>query len=222
MKICKTNKTNIYSNLLVILSVIFFILILFLSSFSYYFLNKNFYEKEYEKNNVYFQLGKENVMNITSNLFNFFEGKEELKYFTEKEKSHLEDVKVLYNAGYVIFYLSIALFLICLIFLFFICSEKCNLFAKKLSKIFIYSSLFSVIFIIILYIFRNNFDFMFELFHKVLFTGNWQFGREYLLINLFTEQFFYDIAFNIFLMSFIISIIILVLGLVLKFSLKKS
>ncbi len=60
--------------------------------------DKLFYAEQYEKNGVYERFGKENVDNITNQLFAYLQYEKEDKlisasFFNQKEKQHLRDVK---------------------------------------------------------------------------------------------------------------------------------
>jgi len=95
--------------------------------------NKDFYYREYSKNGIYAQLTQSDnssntytynrtyavstAQNITENVIKFFRNTQDLKYFSDDEKSHMQDVKKLIRTMQFIYYgaaiLTILLFFYC-------------------------------------------------------------------------------------------------------------
>src|SRR4030065_2827680 len=98
------------NNFLIIISSLFLFVIIILGSFSLMVNYKSFYYDEYKKYDTYTKISsdmeysKSYAMNVTENLFKFFKGKEDLRYFNEEEKSHMGDVKFVLSAMNFIYY----------------------------------------------------------------------------------------------------------------------
>lgn len=146
------------------------------------------------------------------NTLNYVFGKDALKVdYTPNEISHLQDVQRLikYANYYFIFLIIIEIFLLISIYQ----ADK-----KEFYRPFLYGGLASFVFIFMVLSFMlTDFGSVFTLFHLIFFPqGNWQFASGSLLINLFPESFFYQIAKEIFVKSIIFSIIFIILGLFLR------
>ncbi len=191
------------NKVLKILFVISIFLLIIFGNFKLYSLNFNFYKKEFLKLNIYDKIPEADKHVL--NLINYFKDKEELNnFFNEKEKLHLRDVKNLINIAFIIFYISLILFLIILIY-----------FIYKKEYLIIKSSLMisSVIVIFLLLLSTLiNFDSFFINFHKIFFNNNlWLLNPETdNLINLFPEQFFYDISLKIWVNSLLTSLFLMI------------
>ena len=163
----------------------------YLSSWRLLFYDSNLYSELLTKNNAH-----PNAVNISNQWLDFFRGKITLASitdFTDLERQHMQDVKELVN--------NLELFLIALLFIFiallFVVDKK--------SEVFFYGGILTMLLPIILYLIP--FDTLFDLFHKLFFTGNWQFPADSLLIQTFPESFFYDFTFRIFRLAFAIGFI---------------
>jgi integral membrane protein (TIGR01906 family) len=201
-------------------SILLIIIILF-APFSFYVFNFKFYEKLYERNDVYKTLDRNDVAILTTSVFNFlkygedfkrFELKNNLNYFTDNEISHLMDVKILFDKILVLLYSSIILIIILTLFLL----EKNILgFLRSISSFFVIATSIIIFLLVILYFLGNNFGSLFENMHLVLFPGgNWAFPEGSLLITLLPFGFFYDFFIRLLSTSFIISIIIIIIGII--------
>lgn len=189
----------------IILTVVLLVLVCFLSSFSETLHNKRFYEKEYEKLGI-------DGMPVLENTLNFFEDKEELRYFDEGEKAHMQDVKDLIKKTttlYNILLIFLVLFLFNLVFI-----DK--FYFKDVFRIFLFAGIAVVFIGLLFYLFK--FSFIFEKFHCVFFTGNYMFAPGSMLIYYFPERFFYDIASRIFVVSLVKAVILVILGSASRFS----
>jgi integral membrane protein (TIGR01906 family) len=188
------------------------------------FNNKSFYYSEYDKNNVYDNVAELNNMNIsesknyvkdvTENIFSFFKGKAELKYFTDEEKSHMNNVKFVISSINFIYYSSAIFFIIIFIILYLLHKNNKISFIEHLSKILLYGSSASLIFLVILFLWSVfSFESLFFLMHLVLFPqGNWMFDPSSMLITLFPERFFFDIALRIFVYAIFQSGVFFIIG----------
>lgn len=212
------------NNFLIILSSFFLFCILIFGSFSLMFNYKSFYYSEYENNGVYDNIAESNNMNITEsrryvkditeNIFSFFKGKSELKYFTDKEKSHMQDVKFVISGINFIYYSSTIFFIIIFIILYIFSKKNKLLFIEHLSKILLYGAGTALIFLILIFLWIVfSFDTLFLLMHLALFPqGNWMFDSSSLLITLFPERFFFDISLRMFVYAMLQSGVFFLIG----------
>ncbi len=221
-------------NFLVIFSSFFLFCILIFGSFSLMFNYKDFYYSQYEKNDVYETVAESNDMNITEsrayvkdvteNMFKFFKGKEDLKYFNEEEKSHMQDVKFVVSGINFIYYSSTIFFILIFLVLYFLSKKDKMSFIEHLYKMILYGASASLIFLIVLFLWSVfSFDTLFFLMHLILFPqGNWMFPAGSLLITLFPEQFFFDMALRIFVYAIFQSGVFFIVGYWLRKQVKLS
>ncbi len=216
MKNLKNNNPKIkYLNLFFLVTVIFsvFFIVILSSLFSYLY-NINYYDKKYQQYGIYEKFTKEQALNETKNIFGYLQYKNELdmNFFNKNEESHLNDVRLLIQKIYNLYFFSMAIFWGVLFYYF--------LFSKKeligfFSRMIFYSGIVSLsvlLFFVIIY-FVIGFDTLFNLFHKILFTGNYAFNP--LTSNmkaLFPDSFFLDIAFSTLLRTFFKSILLIIMG----------
>jgi integral membrane protein (TIGR01906 family) len=197
--------------IIIIGSIILFFLI-FLQSFFSLLYDLDFYNKEFNKNNVKV-IGKEDMV---LNLFDYFEGEDEIssKYFNEKERLHLVDVKNLINYAAILYYIL----LFCLLFGLFYLHSKKGKFKLYLKKIFNFSALIVIGFTIVSVLLRNHFTYFFIKFHEILFTNDlWLLNpKTDVLIRLFPQQFFIDFVAMVFIKSIIFAFILFGIAFVLK------
>lgn len=216
---------------LVLINSIFLIIIILFTPLACYVFNLNYYAALYEENNVFSVLNKEDVLNITERIFKYFKYQEELdyldpslqvrysdesisavSYFTPDEVSHLSDVRKLLTKIIILYLSSIILLIICFILLI---NKNIKIFIKDLGKTFIISSVFILLFIIILYLLGKNFPVLFDNFHLIFFPqGNFTFPESSLIITLFPFGFFYGFFIKIVLSSAIISAAVLAAGII--------
>jgi integral membrane protein (TIGR01906 family) len=218
----KSTATNIGDNIIVIaFSLVLFIIIIF-GSLNMMIFNKDFYYKEYAKNNIYKDL-PENIdtTNVTSDIITYFRGGAtsetrfmQLPYFSEDEKSHMIDVKHLIRTMQIIYYsaaiLSMALFYYCYRRF----KDDKFAFIKTLSKSLLYSSIASIVFLVLIFLMSVfSFESVFIMFHQIFFPqGNWTFASTSLLITLFPKQFFFDISLRIFIYAMFQALIFFGMG----------
>lgn len=192
-----------------LLKFLFPILIILLS-YNLVAYNLNFYKYEFSKQDVYSSLNKADVDKEAENLINYFKtGKLETTFFNEKELIHLKDVYNLNKVVCYLFYSSLILISVCLLFLLY------NKKYKELYKDLFHSGLISLCSIIALLILVIiNFNFSFTLFHEILFTNDlWQLNPETdNLIVMFPEGFFIDTFIRIIIYSVTFSLILVLAG----------
>lgn len=223
-----------YQNIIPYFCSFFLFIIIIFGSFSFIINNKSFFYNEYKKNKTYQNIAVSKNMSIeesktyteeiTINIFNFLKDKEELKYFNDNEKSHMEDVKKIISNITFFYYLSTVLFII-LLFIIYILSKKDKiLFIENISKILLFSSSAALLFLLIFFLWSVfSFETLFLLMHTLLFPqGNWMFPNDSLLIILFPENFFFSIGLRIFIYAIFQSIIFFILGYWLRKQIKLS
>lgn len=189
------------------LFIVFFMAILLSSAFFAIF-NDDFYLKECSKLGT--DCGK--TLNIVDYLKNNAELSSE---FNEREISHMKDVKSLtYNI--VAIYVITLVILVAVILLTFFYNRK--RFKEFLSLMLIYGGFFSLAFLIVILILAKlNFDFLFDIFHKIFFEKDtYLFSGNDLLIRLFPGNFFYDISFLIFSTALIASAAAVLVGFIIR------
>jgi len=180
-----------------------FLIILF--NFNFLVYDYNFYEKQFDND-----LNETFVKENTLNLFDYFKGNSELNdNFNEKEKLHLEDVKVLINNFLLIFYILSFVFVGSLIYLF----HKKDF--KTIRFNFIVGGCLTLLFLLL---FLFDFSSLFHNFHLLMFSNDlWLLNPETdLLITIFTESFFFNFFKRIILNSSIISSILILIGILIK------
>lgn len=204
---------RVFYYLVIVLSVFAVVSFIFLSSFHSVLYNDNFYEKEFQKNNVYEKFSKESVNNATNELFGYIQGKNALttNFFSERDKQHMVDVKELINNALLIYY--VLFFVIVVLFVFLYLKHP-----RSIKTILFSSSILVIAFTIFCFLFRNYFDAFFIKFHETLFTNNlWLLNPATdNLINLFPGQFWYSITLQIFLRSAIAAVLLLLFYFILR------
>jgi len=218
----KIKKTFSFIN-----SILLIIIILF-TPLAYYIFNRGYYETLYEDNGVFSILNRNDVMDATEEIFKFFSGRTttlqtiQVRYsdesmntaasFRPEEISHLNDVRKLLVRIFILYCGSVILFVI---MTFLLIEKNIKNFIRNLGIIFIISSSFLLLFIIILYFLGENFPVLFNNFHLLFFPqGNYAFPEGSLIITLFPSGFFYNFFIRLILSSTIISAVLLVTGII--------
>jgi integral membrane protein (TIGR01906 family) len=201
---------------LVISIIIIIILFILLANYKNTIYNLTFYKYEYEKNGVYNKFSKAIVDNATIDLFLYLNNNQKnitSQFFSERDKLHLIDVKHLIKISKVV-YTAVLISLIVLIFVLFYYWK--NVFKKSLAKIFIISSLLYIILFAVTALNQTNESFQkkFTDLHYVLFDNDyWILNPEKdNLINMFPQQFWYDIAQKIIRDALLYAVLILIIG----------
>lgn len=213
---------------LILINSILLIIIILFTPLAYYIFNRGYYETLYEDNGVFSILNKSDVLDITEEIFKFFTGRTtnlqaiQVRYsdesistaasFSPDEISHLYDVRKLLVKIFILYCGSIILFVI---MTFLLIEKNIKNFIRNLGVIFIISSAFMLLFIIILYFLGENFPVLFDNFHQKFFPqGNYTFPPGSLIITLFPSGFFNDFFIRLILSSAIISVVLLALGII--------
>jgi len=160
-------------------------IIILLISLNLVIFDKDFYQKEMP---VY------NETEVT-NLQHYFLFQDlNTDNYSEKEISHLKDVRNLIHLSWLI----ILILIIILIFV---------------KKEFFYGGLFSLIFILLLSLTLLSFQDSFVTFHELLFTNdNWLLPENSTLIQLFPENFFHECFKQVIFIDIIFSLLSMVIG----------
>ncbi|MFZ3106529.1 MAG: DUF1461 domain-containing protein [Candidatus Hydromicrobium sp.] len=216
---------------LILINSILLIIIILFTPLAYYIFNPGYYATLYEDNGVFSILNKSDVLDITEKIFKFFRYESDLdpldytiqvRYSDESRSSvaafgpdeirHLNDVRKLLVKIFILYCGSIILFVI---MTFLLIKKNIKNFIRNLGVIFIISSAFMLLFIIILYFLGENFPVLFDNFHMLFFPqGNYAFPGGSLIITLFPSGFFNGFFIRLILSSTIISVALLVTGII--------
>lgn len=204
-------------NLFAVASSILLFLIIFLASLNHLAFNTSFYTFEFQKLGVYNTFGRQTTDDQAKILLDYLDGKDELinsNFFNEKEKQHMIDVKNLIVLSKTILYASFMI--LSGIFIFFIKKKK-NI-SRLISKTFIFTSMTSFTLLITAYLLQDQFSTIFYNFHLLFFNNQlWLLNPAVdNLINLFPQQFFYDIAAEIIKNILMFSTLFFLEGLLIK------
>lgn len=214
-------KTNKWHNktIIGIFSITLFIIIIF-GALNLMIFNKDFYYKEYAKNNVYDKISDngpiavDTTRNITTNIMKYFRSGEELQYFTSLEQSHMKDVKKVINNMQTIYYCASLIAVMLFFYCYYHFKKDAIEFIKIIAKSIYYSSISAMIFLVSIFVMSVfYFELLFRMFHLIFFSqGNWTFDNSSLLITLFPEQFFIDISLRIFIYALLQAVIFFGVG----------
>ena len=181
-----------------IFAIISLTIILFSFSFFSLLNDLSFYNKLFVENQINSTKGIEISVPLLNYFNNYSAEKPSIIHLNDEENIHMQEVKQIINKVKMFFVASILLFLILIIF------------AEEKSKIFFYGGIFTILLPLIIYVIP--FEQLFILFHKTLFVGKWQFPAESVMIQTFSEQFFYNFAFWIFVRGMMFGGVVAVLS----------
>lgn len=205
---------NVLIEVVFVLAIIIFSIFLLFANFNSILFNENFRKNEFNKNNVYSMVP--NADGISAELFDYLksgEGTIQSDVYSEKEKSHLVDVRVLIQKFILIFKIVIFLLITSLILLFFLVGK--NKIFYKISLVLLYSSGLVIPIMLLFLILLANFQSSFTSFHLLFFTNlDWMLSPDTILIKMFPQQFFYDFSMRFFVQSVAVSFILLLIGLI--------
>ncbi|MFC1697634.1 DUF1461 domain-containing protein [Nanoarchaeota archaeon] len=214
---------NKWQVLIVVLMVFSLTVFLYLNSFSTLVFNKQYYSNQYEINGVYDRFGVELVDNVTDNLFSYFQDESLAEwelinedFFSERDKMHLIDVKLMINDVLWYHYLVLLAFIIGLLLLFLINKERI---LHNLTTVLIGSGVLIVIITLIALLLQKNFSQIFYNFHIMTFTNDlWMLNPAVdNLINIYPRSFFFNITKEIFMLSFVKGILLIITGLFIRY-----
>lgn len=198
-----------------VLSVLFVIvvpIVLLLTSVQLVAFDRNYYRKEYLKYNIpqYIGMNDEELMASTEKLLEYledkrdnldfkadFNGKQE-EFFSQRDKLHMIDVKMLFVNGRYIRDFSVLFMAVFLVLLYKIRGR--GYFGNSLAKHGLLIFTAGIIPVIVLVILMN-YDFYkyFTIFHEIFFSNDlWLLDPNMdRLVNIFPQEFFTDMAFRI-------------------------
>lgn len=153
---------------------------------------------------------------VTADVVDYVRGRAgQLSYaslFRPEEVSHLADVRLLISRASTVLSLAAAAAVLLFVGLFFQ-SRSLSRFAAMAGKAVFLSGAVTVAAIAVFFILSLDFGSSFTAFHKLFFAGSqWQFPSGYLLVNLFTEDFFAAFARDIAIGALINGALLLVVG----------
>ncbi len=194
----KTTEKTCFIAAIILLAIVVILLPLKLMVF-----NNSYYYSQFEHNGVYENINKTEVDKVIDNLLFFFQEKEDLKYFSEDEQSHLQDVKIAINRLLFTLNTLIIAFFVMVIALFFSNKEK---FLDNFFKLLFLGGISGFVLLILLFLASLNFSITFDRFHILFFPqGNYTFAETSLLITLFPEAFFKSFFLKLLLISLLVS-----------------
>lgn len=230
---------------IIILIILIIILshLVFLFGYKYVLFNKTFYEKEFAKNGVYSithvvtkeQLNKTIVLEEHNNVMDFLVGKDKKKkdnikakediinstFLSSQDKTHLNDVRELMKK---VDYYSVILVLILFGLFFYLHFKHKDKKDCLFSKAIMYSGIFNLGLLLILYLLSLNFEWFFTKFHTIFFNNDfWLMNPNVdMLVNLYPEQFWIDALIKILFTVLIVSVIFVMVGLLSLYGIKKQ
>ncbi|MFO7711576.1 MAG: DUF1461 domain-containing protein [Candidatus Woesearchaeota archaeon] len=140
----------------------------------------------------------ENKSSLDKEVLEFLAGGDTLPDMTVDEKSHMYEVRRVFRSFQFLFFFFFLVSSVLFIFLY-------RLHKKKfLSSFFLYAGVSTIMFQLILLVCGLFFSFSFDLFHRILFRGVWQFPADQLLVSLYPYDFFRETFFIIILVNLII------------------
>lgn len=182
--------------------------------------DKELFRSEFTKVGTYSRLG--NADSLRDNIMNYFHGKENLddKYFTEREVSHMQDVKVFLSNLNVMFYMLLVLIIVGIFLMYQLFTKDVLDYMVSLRNAAIICLAACLIIALLSFI---NFTDAFISFHTLFFKpGTYAFPETSTLIMLFPEQFFSDMFAAIIFRVCITSIIILGCTILFSYLMKKA
>ena len=182
--------------------------------------NLNFYKNFYSKGNLTANIGttSDELINNTSNLLDYLNGKAELNtsWFSEKDILHMKDVKILYSVSFYTMIFFIAIFIISTILIIFL-YKNCTMFyiTRTFNKTLL---AFIVLIIVLASIISYNFNSFWIRFHQLLFSNDlWLLSPdESNLIKMVPEEFFISLITTIILHILILFVSLFVLNNIFK------
>jgi len=195
-----------WNTIVVILLILTLPFLIILTSARFLIFNENYYHQLFVKYSVYQTMPDAN--NVLHNITMYFRGQEKLNValFTENEKSHMKDVKILINQVLILYYVLIIGDGLLLLYLY--RNKK-----RYIPIVSILSGTVIILFSGIIYLLQNSFSTLFITFHLLFFPqGNWMFPESSRLIQLFPEQFFSNFFYDLVRNACIASIILILFG----------
>ncbi len=191
-------------NILFLFFVILIPIIIYLVSFGFFIYNEQFYTKLTDK----YSSIPDKAREINKDMIDYFQTgtvPASFSEFSEKELSHLDDVRSVINMLFV--FLLFASFPFIILIPHIIGRYPYVVYTADMRKLIFYGGIIALI-IPLLFILLP-FDFLFTQMHNIFFAeGTWMFEGNALLVNLYSFDFFLDFAKNIFIASFCLGLVI--------------
>jgi integral membrane protein (TIGR01906 family) len=199
-------RTMKQTKIIIIFLIFLLIITLLLSSIKFIAFNKNFYLKEFNKNNTQERINNPNL--FVDMVIGFFNNKNVLSNdFTAKEKLHMNDVKYLIRLNNIILNILIVADIILLSFLLYLSKNK----IKSIANTLLFFGLTGILLSSVLFL--SSFSKLFLMFHLIFFKkGTWIFDYNSTLIKLFPQSFFYNCLITIIFYCTVVFLVSFVLG----------
>jgi len=192
----------------ILVALLFFVTIL--GNFVYS-LNSFTYYSEFDKLDV--------NQTIAGNVVDFVQGRATLlEDFNSREATHLENVRSLFSITKRLYYASLFVLIILLLYLF-----KSNKFKQTLPHALLFSGVISLLLLLLIFLLSLNFADFFNNLHRPLFaSGSWIFPKDSLLITSFPQQFFEDFTRSLLRLVFVNSALFIGIGLFMRKKFKQQ
>ena len=200
---------------LIFCSAALILIISFSLSFFLVLIDRGFYDNSFSKYGAYDKIGVEGVRATTDSLIKYLtseypdqEVKQGISVFTEKEKSHLADVRRI-----ILFLKYTAIISLVAIIVIFLRMRIKGGIGEKVEKTAFYAAIANSAVLAIILLLSINFTWLFANFHKIFFPqGNWIFPDDSLLITMFPREFFQDFLKKTLFHAGILTVILYFLG----------
>ena len=200
-------------------------IIVYCYSLEYVAFDNSFYKKEFLKHGVYSNLPGYNADHINDAVLAYLKSSKSGKLiendsFNRREKSHLLDVKNLFQKIFGIYRLSIALFLISSFALMILSGFNFKLFLKRIfATLLIGSSLALIAAIFLFVVSTSGFNYAFLLFHENFFLAEtYSFDPEFeKIVVLYPGSLFFDASIKIVSISILSSAMVFTASFVILF-----
>ena len=182
--------------------------------------NLNFYKNFYSKGNLTDNISttSDELINNTSNLLDYLNGKAELNtsWFSEKDILHMKDVKTLYNISFYTMIFFIAVFIISTILIMVLYKNHTMFYITRTFNKTLLA--FIVLILVLASVISYNFNSFWIKFHQLLFSNDlWLLSPdESNLIKMVPEEFFISLITTIILHILLLFITFFVLNNILK------
>jgi len=206
-------------------------IIILLGSFRNIISDEKFFESEFDKYGVYYDVGlsKEDTLKLNKVLFDYLlndktQNSINASIFNDKEKTHLLEVKSLMQSILLKYYILFAVSLVLIALIFIFAKEK-EFGMKRVGKALLFGSIITLVLIGLFFIaLKFNFDSIFLKFHEVSFKSDtWLLDPSVdKLKAMFPNDIFYDTAAAIAVRTIIQSLFFLAISILIAFYMKRN
>jgi len=196
-------KANI-TTLELVIGVVLLVAVIFLSGFARLIYDMEFYRNEFERNDVRVS----NRIELTQELFNYFQDKGDIDNFNDKERLHLIDVKNLIKRGFTILYSLLIATAVYFVYIYRKGRTK-----ENLDKLFLRTAGAIIIFSILSFVLVGFFQKGFIWFHLLFFDNDlWMLNPATdMLIVLFPQEFFFHFVVAAYVFALRIALLMIVI-----------